>query len=651
MYRRINGKTIISILLCLGILFMAAGYSMLSTNLEITAGASITTTWDVRITKITTKNISGSAYNIDEPDFTNDTARFSLALTDPGDSITYTITIENKGTITAILNSLDITTNGTSQIIYEVTGIKEGDILTAGNSVEVTVVARYNSNATEAPEDAGKSLEFGLNWMQYTNQSISAGTYTINYNANGGSGSMSGTTCTVGSNCTLSSNAFTRSGYKFLGWSTDTLGAHVYTDGQSVKNLTSSGKTLTLYAIWKQNNTLVNAIFRDNTAYADNVSSPYVTSSTGIDFSQISSDTNGKGLYYTSTNTENNQRTYYFRGAVENNYVKFGQITVTSPSHCTYEGENVNALDSSITSKEMCESEPLCYSQGSYYVTSVDICVDMIGGKSINEYATWAEGEKKNVDNLWRIVRINEDGSIRIVTQDSVGYSAFNENWDDNAYVGYMYGTPRSTTYAATHANTNDSTIKAYIDDWYVNNLSSYSSYLADAGFCNDRSVAPSAGLWYSSDTALGYANNSTLYGAHNRLWNNKKPQFACPNASNDLFTTNTSSKGNKTLTNPIGLLTADEVAYVGAALYDPDESGYSKSIYTWTMSPNNYANYFAFMFGQSYNDLKTWGVHDDFEIGVRPVINLKSTVTLSSTNPSGCSSQNGTASCPYVIG
>ena len=585
MYRRINGKTIISILLCLGILFMAVGYSMLSNNLEITAGASITTTWDVRITKIITKNISGSAYNIDEPDFTNDTARFSLALTDPGDSITYTITIENKGTLAAILNSLDITTNGTSQIIYEVTGIKEGDILTAGNSVEVTVVARYNSNATEAPEDAGKSLEFGLNWIQYANQSINAGTYTINYNANGGSGSMSGTTCTVGSNCTLRTNTFTRSGYKFLGWSTDTLGAHVYTDGQSVKNLTSSGKTITLYAMWEEEppKLLVETILTNNIAYADNVSSPYVSDSTGIDFYAISSDTNGKGLYYTSTNTEDNKTTYYFRGAVENNYVKFGK-------------------------------------------------------------------DSSGNDILWRIVRINEDGSIRLITQDIVGSSEFNVNYNDNAHVGYMYGTVGSSTYAATHKNINNSTIKGVIDDWYVNdtNLSNYvNSHLADAGFCNDRSVAPSAGLWYSRDTALGYGKNMTYYGAYNRLYENTIPQFACPNAKNDLFTTVTSTKGNKALTNPIGLLTADEVWYAGATRstnlrFYLNKKDSAERVNYWTMTPRYFSGSYAYggmvKSGGGISDLN----YLNKSYAVRPVINLQSGVEIISGD--------GTSGNPYII-
>ena len=291
-------------------------------------------------------------------------------------------------------------------------------------------------------------------------------------------------------------------------------------------------------------------------------------SDVGIDFSQINSDTNGKGLYYTSTNTEDNKKTYYFRGAVENNYVSFA-------------------------------------------------------------------------NNTWRIVRINEDGSIRLIKQDSVGNSKFNDNYNDAAYIGYMYGTPGSTTYAATHANTNSSTIRTMLDTWYQNNLINYSVYLADSGFCGDRSVASSANTWDSDDTALGYGTNLTYYGAYNRLSNNKTPQFKCPQ-SNDLYTTATSTKGNKALTYPIGLITADEVAYAGGVEKIVNTSYYlTNGEYFWTMSP-----------GSSGSDARVWFVYVDgvarygyagIVWGVRPVINLKSTAEI-------IDGGNGTLNNPYVI-
>jgi len=276
---------------------------------------------------------------------------------------------------------------------------------------------------------------------------------------------------------------------------------------------------------------------------------------TNIDFSQPNSDTNGKGLYYTSTNTEDNKRTYYFRGDVVNNYVLFA-------------------------------------------------------------------------NNTWRIVRINEDGAVRLIAQDTIGNSVFNVNSDDNSYVGYMYGTPGSTTYEATHTNINSSTIKTMLDTWYQNNLINYSSIIADSGFCGDRSL--------SSGTGIGAT--STDYGAWGRLGENKTPQFKCPQ-TNDLYTTSTSTKGNKALTYPIGLITADEVAYAGGLYGDNFEKYYlMKDDFFWTMSP-----------GSSVPDANIYIVKenalDEFvfnEWGVRPVINLKSTVEITSGE--------GTSSNPYVI-
>lgn len=82
-----------------------------------------------------------------------------------------------------------------------------------------------------------------------------AQTYTVAFNANGGSGTMSSVTMTYGVAQNLPANTFTRSGYTFLGWSKDkNATTATYTDKQSVKNLASSS-TVTLYAIWKKNTT------------------------------------------------------------------------------------------------------------------------------------------------------------------------------------------------------------------------------------------------------------------------------------------------------------------------------------------------------------------------------------------------------------
>jgi uncharacterized repeat protein (TIGR02543 family) len=76
-------------------------------------------------------------------------------------------------------------------------------------------------------------------------------TYTVAYNANGGSGSMGNQDHIYGQSKNLNTNTFTRANYVFAGWATSASGAVVYTDGQSVSTLTTTnGDTITLYAVW-----------------------------------------------------------------------------------------------------------------------------------------------------------------------------------------------------------------------------------------------------------------------------------------------------------------------------------------------------------------------------------------------------------------
>lgn len=78
--------------------------------------------------------------------------------------------------------------------------------------------------------------------------------YTIVFNGNGATGgSMNNMTCSYGTTYKLISNGYTRSGYEFLGWSTDSNAATImYANEASISNLASTnGETITLYAVWK----------------------------------------------------------------------------------------------------------------------------------------------------------------------------------------------------------------------------------------------------------------------------------------------------------------------------------------------------------------------------------------------------------------
>ena len=112
-----------------------------------------------------------------------------------------------------------------------------------------------SSTATSVTYSAGGNFTSNSNTTLYA--VWKANTYTVKYNANGGSGSMSNSSHTYDVSKSLTSNAFTRSGYTFLGWSTNASATSAtYTNGQSVKNLTSTnGGTVNLYAVWSKNAT------------------------------------------------------------------------------------------------------------------------------------------------------------------------------------------------------------------------------------------------------------------------------------------------------------------------------------------------------------------------------------------------------------
>ena len=242
----------------------------------------------------------------------------------------------------------------------------------------------------------------------------------------------------------------------------------------------------------------------------------------------------------------------------------------------------------------------------------------------------------------WRIVRINGDGSIRLIYDGTkahangeasgdriVGTSAFNEKIDDNAYVGYMYGTPGSSTYEETHANINDSTIKKYVDNWYENNLkgTNFEQYLADNLFCNDRRVSD-----YDSDGRfqLGYGKNYTVYAGAYGPWsapqgtNNALIDLYC-HQINDSFTVSDKIYGNGNLKYAIALLTKRETILAGSYSQDNVKFYLYNNYYLWTLTPDGYSSDHSIIRLQEKNGrTASTAISNDVEVGVKPVINLK---------------------------
>ena len=236
----------------------------------------------------------------------------------------------------------------------------------------------------------------------------------------------------------------------------------------------------------------------------------------------------------------------------------------------------------------------------------------------------------------WRIIRINGDGSIRLLyagetpeasgNASTIGISAFNTNIIKPLYVGYMYGNPEGTTIEEVNANQNDSTIKTKLDEWYITNLSSYSEYLADPGFCNDRTLSAREN---NSDGVQ--VDKNTYFAPYDRYYTNNSPTLQCSNAKNDLFTVE-NEKGNQALTNPIGLITIDELMYAGvrcnyvnSLTYVYSGASYwSMSSSSWHISTGAAWEFNIYDTGTTSNTVVT------NSIGIRPVINLKANVEIS---------------------
>ena len=281
-------------------------------------------------------------------------------------------------------------------------------------------------------------------------------------------------------------------------------------------------------------------------------------------------------------------------------------------------------------------------------------------GAVTNNYVQFA-------NKCWRIVRVGGDGSVKLILHndntagaanpcdaannsasaafarysDTTYKSAFNSSYNDNAYVGFKYGTPGSSTYEATHANTNNSTILTNLETWYTNNLKTYADAIADTEWCNDKTNVTDTTYnpWnYSNVNGSGYAKNVTYYGATQRL----------VSKSNSAGGTGPSLKCNGELSkinSKVGLITADELAYAGYAYGKNNTTTYlqenATDTYWWSLSPGNFDGGGAIVWNVSGSDGR-FGNYSVYNTGgVRPSISLKST-----TNATG----NGTSDSPFII-
>ena len=343
-------------------------------------------------------------------------------------------------------------------------------------------------------------------------------------------------------------------------------------------------------------------------------------------------------IYYENYSATDKTRTkciLYFNKTAKTVSTALGKIEVNS-----YTPD----LTKSACDTSSCES----HEKGIFSTTDADGTSYYYRGAVENNYLKFA-------GYYWRVVRINGNGSIRIIydgtsahsngessTDRQYGTSQFNTAYNNNMYVGYMY------TSGEAHGTGTSSAIKTNVDKFYTDKLASYASKLdTNAGFCGDRSNL-------NLQSGVGTGTVITYNKGYLRV-EESAPTLTCENAS-DYYTVSSASSGNKKLSYPIGLINADEVMLAGHAggvfdgSYNHMKSNNGSYLVTgnafWTMTPAGgynpfgYTGWYAYVFGVSGSGGIDDGSTDDAG-GLRPVVNLKSGVTITGS---------GTKTDPYVV-
>ena len=459
---------------------------------------------------------------------------------------------------------------------------------------------------------------------------------TYSYTVVGSGGTVSPRNGSVTHGSSLTFTLTPSSGYELEG-STTTCNGTISGSKLTISNITNGFScTVTFHKIQKA---FVAKLLEDNP-----------TVKTRTDFSTVL-ETTTTGTIYKQTSTTSKKMTedvnrdgkgedvYYFAGNPTNNWVKVGTY---SSDYYVYKGYE-SSTDTS----------------GSYYeYTTLTKCKNGDGGFEDYYYNcekyTYATA---GTSMYWRIIRINEDNSIRLLYMGtspttSVGYIgyyvSYNIDYDHPKYFGYMYG--EGTTLASARNNTTSSLYKEHIDYWYKNSLANDDKYISKTAiYCNDRSV---------SDGSYNTTKTAFYMGGYTRLKTNKTPTYKCggngtgglfesTQATADKFSVSTSSGGNGKLTYPAALITADEAAYAGAVWgtaastylsVDGNGNKYGNNWKTMTPCYGSGLKHMCSMRSSSALSINTiTGIN-----AIRPVISLKACVKYSSGD--------GSISNPYQV-
>ena len=375
-----------------------------------------------------------------------------------------------------------------------------------------------------------------------------------------------------------------------------------------------------------------------------------ITSKGTPDFSKTA--TTDEGLFMTE---DDEGASYYYRGAVKNNYVSFagftwriirrngdGSVRMIYSGKKTSDTGEATAIGKSQFNSKYWDPTYVGYMYNENFTLHEN-------NETMNYYwildsAKYNFGTGYTFDETTK--KFSLTGTIKQLTwkdnHDEIVsgklYSCLNTSCNVVYKItGYLNDTTMtvqpisysSDNYIGTIINSTSSTIKKFMDTWYKNNLIGYSLYIADETFCNDRNIMNGSGYLITP---------ISTYGSSNRLLERKEPSLKCIQNSDRLKLSNNSAK----LDYPLSLLTIDEVALAGGVYNTANNNYYLyNGQNTWTMSPSDF-----------YSSAHIWSIdfHGNLDsgyfvansFGVRPVINLKSDVKISSGD--------GTPIAPYKI-
>lgn len=367
-------------------------------------------------------------------------------------------------------------------------------------------------------------------------------------------------------------------------------------------------------------------------------------------------------------------KSYYFRGNVSNNYVKFAnlywrivRINGDNSIRLIYDGtvahENGESSEDRTAFKSAYNTGIFKNNTGS--VSLAEIRLDnaavgyMYGNRnkivesnvklytsSLEDFPIIYIAKSYNYDIKTDLFSLVDPFSVSIenFSSDYVGFYTFfsdstssskaqlNKIVDvhetDSGYDldvnSFIYG---SGSKEIAQENINDSTIKEALDTWYEENLQDYSEFIMDSYYCNNRTF---------SDSTQGYGNVITKY--HYSALDSNHTSLKC--FKNDSFTVYNKVIGNGALKHPIGLLSLDEAMLAGGFLNNNSYYLYTGSNW-WLMTPLDYYGLNGHI--ASVNDLgRAYGWTTlTSEAGVKPVINLK---------PGSLKRGNGTITEPYEV-